>query len=288
MAYATTGIGRFSALWRATRRSPNLTIGIVLLLPFVLSALLAPLIAPYDPLAIDVNSRLFPPSLDHLFGTDELGRDLFSRVLYGSRASFLVAIGIVAIGTSGGTVVGTVSGYLGGWVDNALMRIVDVFMAIPFMVIALALTAALGPSLINLVLAIGILSIPVYARIARGLALSLRGQPFVAASKTMGASHSYVMRKHIMPNMVSSMIVIASTGLSGAVLTSSALSFIGLGAQPPMPELGAIISGARSYILDEWWYSLFPGLMLVVAAFGFNLIGDGLRDLLDPRSQASK
>ena len=274
--------------WRELRSSLNLLIGLLLLSPFLIAALLAPVISPHDPLAVDVSSRLLPPSSNHFFGTDELGRDLFSRVLYGSRASFLVAIGIVMIGASGGTVVGTISGYLGGRIDNILMRIVDIVMAIPFMVIALALTAALGPSLVNLVFAIGLLSIPVYARIARGLALSLRAQPFIAASKTMGASHSYVMRRHIVPNIVSSMVVVASTSLGGAVLTSSALSFIGLGAQPPTPELGAIISGARSYILDEWWYSLFPGLMLVIAAFGFNLMGDGLRDVLDPQSRTAR
>jgi len=264
------------------RRSPNLLAGLLLLLPIVACALLAPVIAWHDPYAVDVQARLLAPSASHPFGTDELGRDLLARVLYGARASLAVAFGIVAIGAAAGTLVGTFSGYLGGKTDSLIMRLVDIFMAIPFMVIALALTSALGPSLVNLVIAVGLLSVPFYARMARGLALSLRRQPYVLAAWAMGASSAFIVRRHIIPNMVSSMIVLASIGMSGAILASSALSFIGLGAQPPMAELGAIINGSRSYILDEWWYTLFPGVVLVMAAFGFNLLGDGLRDILDP------
>ncbi len=278
----------FELVWASLRHSPNLLAGSLMLLPILICAIFVPWLTPFDPIAVDVQARLLPPSLVHLFGTDELGRDLFSRVLYGTRASLLVAIGIVSIATIAGTIIGTFSGYLGGKTDSLIMRIVDVMMAIPFMVIALALTSALGPSLVNLVLAIGILSIPFYARMARGLALTLRTQPYVLSAWTMGASSTFIVRRHIIPNMVSSMIVLASMGMSGAILTSSALSFIGLGAQPPMAELGAIISGSRSYILDEWWYTLFPGLLLVVAAFGFNLVGDGLRDILDPNNEAKK
>jgi len=273
---------------RAERRrhrrvlSGDLLAGSLLLLPVVIAAYLAPLLAPYDPYAVDTGSRLLPPSAKHLFGTDELGRDLLTRVLYGTRASLSVAFGIVAIGTVFGTVVGTLSGYLGGRIDGVAMRLNDIVMAIPFMVIALALTSAMGPSLVNLTIVIGILSIPFYARMARGMALALRREPYVTAAWLMGASTPAIIRRHVIPNMLSPMLVLASMGLSGAILTSSALSFIGLGAQPPAAELGAIINSSRSYILDEWWYTLFPGLVLAVCAFGFNLIGDGVRDVLDP------
>jgi len=273
---------------RAERRrhrrvlSGDLLAGCLLLLPVVIAAYLAPLLAPYDPYAVDTGSRLLPPSAKHLFGTDELGRDLLTRVLYGTRASLSVAFGIVAIGTVFGTVVGTLSGYLGGRIDGVAMRLNDIVMAIPFMVIALALTSAMGPSLVNLTIVIGILSIPFYARMARGMALALRREPYVTAAWLMGASTPAIIRRHVIPNMLSPMLVLASMGLSGAILTSSALSFIGLGAQPPAAELGAIINSSRSYILDEWWYTLFPGLVLAVCAFGFNLIGDGVRDVLDP------
>ena len=288
MRGASTGKMGFGPVCLAFCRSPNFLAGSLMLLPILVCAFLAPWIAPYDPYTVDVQARLLPPSLEHLFGTDELGRDLFTRVLFGTRASLAVAIGIVSIATVSGTIIGTFSGYLGGKTDGFMMRIVDVLMAIPFMVIALALTSALGPSLVNLVLAIGVLSVPFYARMARGLALTLRAQAYVTSAWTMGASATFIVRRHIIPNMVSSMIVLASMGMSGAILTSSALSFIGLGAQPPTAELGAIINGSRSYILDEWWYTLFPGLLLVIAAFGFNLLGDGLRDLLDPDNQAKK
>ena len=248
-------------------------------------AILAPLVAPYDPNQIDLGSRLQPPGLAHLMGTDEVGRDLFSRVIHGARPSLTVGLGIVAIASIAGVMLGILSGLAGGYVDTLLMRVVDIVMALPGMVVALALTAAIGPSLWNAMIVLGVLSIPGYARLSRGQTLEIREKEFVNASRTMGAGHWRQLRTNILPNALPAILVYMSFHLGNAILASSALSFIGLGAQPPLAEWGALVNAGRSYIIQHWWYVTFPGIFIVLTALSFNLLGDGLRDWLDPQQQ---
>ncbi|MBV8600206.1 MAG: ABC transporter permease subunit [Candidatus Eremiobacteraeota bacterium] len=251
----------------------------------VLVALFAPLLATYDPNGVNPAHILEAPSKAHWAGTDELGRDLYSRVVWGARPSLAVAFGIVSLAAVGGTILGCLSGLIGGIVDTLVMRVVEVVMALPGLVIALALVAALGPSLLNLTLALGLLGIPFYTRLARGQTLALRERAYVKAARTMGASTPFVVFRHIIPNLLSSVVVVASLGLSGAILAGSGLSFIGLGAQPPLAEWGALVNAGRQYILDQWWYALVPGAAILLAAVAFNLLGDGVRDLIDPRTR---
>jgi peptide/nickel transport system permease protein len=264
--------------------NPTLVAGLAILGVVIGAALFAGLLAPYDPNAIAPAQILQPPSLRHVAGTDELGRDMFSRILYGARPSLLVAVAIVAIAATGGVIIGCASGLAGGLADTLVMRLVEIVMALPGLVIALALAAALGPSLVNLALALGVLGIPFYARVARAQTLSLRERAFVRAARAMGASRWFILRRHIVPNLAPTIVVFMSLGLSGALLGASALSFIGLGAQPPMAEWGALVNASRSYILDDWWYALFPGAAVALTSFGFTLLGDGLRDALDPKA----
>ncbi len=282
---ASSNVGGWSYIWYQIRHSPLVILGLAIVVAMLAIALLAPLLAPYDPYAVSLDDRLLPPSAAHWAGTDEIGRDLLSRIIYGARASLAVALAIVTIAASLGTLLGSFSGLAGGRIDAVIMRLTDTVMALPGLVIALAMTAALGPSLVNLALALGILGVPFYTRLARGQALGLRQMQYVLASRAMGASTSYVLRRHIVSNLLSTMVVFASMHISGALLAAAALSFIGLGAQPPTAELGALINVGRAYIQDEWWYSLIPGLVVVVSALGFNLLGDGIRDVLDPKSR---
>ncbi len=270
---------------RFMKRKPNATLlaGAAIVALMLLLALAAPWIAPYEPNAVSTAHILAPPGLKHWAGTDELGRDILSRVLHGARPSLAVAFGIVAIGVVLGVPIGALCGLVGGWLDTAVMRLVELVMALPGLVIALALTAALGPSLINLALALGLLSVPFYVRMARGQALALRERAYVKAARVMGASTSFIVRRHMLPNMSASLVVLVSINLSGAVLAASTLSFIGLGAQPPMAEWGALVNSGQTYILEQWWYPMVPGLAVLMAALGFNLLGDGLRDWLDPK-----
>ena len=249
----------------------------------ILLAVLAPIIAPFNPNEMELSAILSPPSLEHLMGTDQLGRDLFSRILYGARPSLMAAIGIVLIGSIAGLVLGTVSGLMGGWVDNLIMRFMDIMMALPGLVIALALTAALGPSLKNAVIAIGILSIPGYARVVRGQALSLRSREYVLASRLMGASSGFLISQHLVPNIFPTLLVFITFQLGGAILASSALSFIGLGIQPPDPEWGAIVGAGRNYVLVSWWVFVFPGIAITLTAASFNILGDSMRDYYGSR-----
>jgi peptide/nickel transport system permease protein len=252
----------------------------------VLAALLADVISPYDPYAIDTARALMPPSVHHWAGTDALGRDVLSRIIHGGRASLAVACGIVAIGLAGGFLIGAASALAGGIVDLLVMRAVEIVMALPGLVIALALTAALGPSLVNLTLAMGLLGIPFYARVVRGEVLSLRQRPYVKASMALGGRFWRIVITHIIPNVAPTLVTLASLSLSGAVLAASALSFVGLGAQPPLAEWGALIFDGRDSLLTEWWIAVFPGIAVFLAALGFNLLGDGLRDWLDPKQAA--
>jgi len=274
---------RLHYLWYLSRRSPLTLVGAAIILLVLIMIIAAPVVAPYNPDKVSLTARLLPPSAAHWFGTDEVGRDLFSRVIYGARASCGAAFMIVLISMSVGVLIGCFSGVVGGPVDTAIMRLMDVVLALPALVLAMALAAALGPSLFNSMLAVAIVRIPAYVRLARGQTLSLREQVFVKASRTFGASPFYILRWHILPNAMSPIIVQATLDLGGVVLIAAALSFIGLGAQPPTSECGALVSSGRSYMLDQWWYATFPGLAILVTAMGCNLVGDGIRDMLDPR-----
>ena len=266
------------------RRHPSLALGLLLVGAVLLAALLAPWIAPYPPDAIALDQRLLPPGALHWAGTDEVGRDLLSRILWGLRASLAAGLTIVIVASTLGTLVGSLSGYVGGILDTVLMRAMDMVMALPGLVVAMALTAALGASLSNAVLALGLLAIPYYARVARAEALALRSRNFVKASAVMGAGLWRQLRVNIIPNLAAQVLVVMTLHVGAAILAVAALSFIGLGAQPPASELGVLVGTGRRFILEQWWYSVFPGLAIMVSVLAFNLLGDGLRDLIDPKS----
>jgi peptide/nickel transport system permease protein len=270
-------------VWYQLRRSPLALLGLAIIAIVLLVMAGAPLIAPYDPNHLDLLHRLAPPSLEHWFGTDEVGRDLLSRVLYGARVSVTVGFAVVGISMGVGTILGAFSGLAGGRTDTVIMRIMDVLLSFPSFVMAIALAAALGPDLINAMLAIAVVRIPFYVRLTRGQALSLRERPYVKAAVTFGARPLTIVRLHIIPNALAPIIVQSTLDIGGAILTASALSFIGLGAQQPTAEWGAMVSNGRDFLLDQWWYPTFPGFAILVTAVGFNLIGDGLRDIFDPR-----
>lgn len=261
------------------------SVGVLIIGAMIAIAVFAPILAPYDPNAVNSAHILEAPNAAHWAGTDELGRDLLSRVIWGARPSLAVAFGIVSIAAISGTIIGCLTGLVGGIIDTLVMRAVELVLALPGLVIALALTAALGPSLVNLTLALGLLGIPFYVRLARGQTLSLRERSYVLVAHTMGASTPFIVFRHIIPNLMSSVVVIASLSLSGAILAGSGLSFIGLGAQPPLAEWGALANSGRQYILDQWWYAIVPGAAILVTAVAFNLLGDGVRDVLDPKDR---
>jgi len=264
------------------RPLPALALAVVAIV--VCAALLAPLIAPYPPNAPDFDAMLQPPSLAHWAGTDELGRDIFSRLIWGARPSLLAAVAIVGIGAFAGLLIGSFSGMKAGLVDAGLMRLMDVMLALPGLVVALALTAALGPSLTNAVLALGVLSIPGYTRVARGQALAIREREYVQAARVQGASDWMLLTRHIIPNVLPVLVIYMTFALGGALLASSALSFIGLGQQPPHAEWGAMVGASRNLFLSAWWYVTLPGVAIVLTAVSANILGDALRDLLDPRA----
>lgn len=277
---------RLAYLGYLSRRQPLTVIGLAIVLMVLVIIAAAPLLAPYNPDKVALSLRLKPPSAAHWFGTDEVGRDLFSRVIYGARASCGAAFLIVAISTIAGALIGCLSGILSGRLDTIIMRLMDVLLALPALVLAMALAAALGPSLVNAMLAVAIVRIPAYVRLARGQTLSLRERVYVRAARTYGASPFYILRWHVLPNALSPLIVQATLDLGNIILIAAALSFLGLGAQPPTSEWGALVSSGRRFILDQWWYSTFPGLAILVTAMGCNLLGDGIRDLLDPKMRS--
>lgn len=260
---------------------PLTAVAALTLMVVIAVAAAAPWVSPYPPEAVDLNAILQPPSQAHWAGTDELGRDILSRLIHGARPSLMSAALIVAIGSLAGLALGSLAGLIGGLVDAVVMRAVDMMLALPGLVVAMALTAALGPSLINAAIALGVLSIPAYTRIARGQALALREREFVQAAKAMGASTMSIAARHVVPNILPPMLVYTSTHLGGAILASSALSFIGLGMQPPHAEWGAMVGAGREYVLSAWWLVTFPGLAVALSAMSANLIGDALRDLAD-------
>lgn len=276
---------RWKELWEITVRNKLTLVGFVLVGVIVFIGLLAPILAPYDPNLMNIPARLQGPGAEHFFGTDEMGRDILSRVMYGARISIAVGVSIVAVSAAIGIVLGSVSGYLGGRVDQAVIAVTDMILAFPSMVLALALTAAMGPGLLNTMLAVIIVRIPMYTRLMRGQVLVQKEQQYVRAARTFGEKPFWIVARHIVPNCLTPLMVQMTLGIGDAILIASSMSFIGLGAQPPMPEWGAMISTARIYAIDQWWYAAFPGLSILITIMGFNLIGDGVRDILDPRSR---
>jgi peptide/nickel transport system permease protein len=252
------------------------------LLALVIAAVFAPQIAPYDPLAQSAD-LLEPPSQSHIFGTDELGRDIFSRVIFGARISLTVGLVAVSLALVSGTLIGLVSGFFGGWLDAVAMRMVDVLLAFPGIILAILIMATLGPSLINVMLAVGISAIPWYARTVRAATLVVKENDYVLASRAVGATAQRIMVRHVLPNVVTPVIVLATIGIAGAILAISGLSFLGLGAQPPSPEWGSMLSQARIYLQRAWWITTFPGLAIMISVLAINIVGDALRDALDPR-----
>ncbi len=276
---------RFAYLRYQVGRSPLTIAGLVISALVLLCMIFAPWLAPYDPNALDLIHRLAPPSAQHWFGTDEVGRDLLSRVLYGSQQSVGVGLFVAFASCLIGGLLGCMSGVIGGRFDSLIMRLMDIMLSVPSLVLIMALTAALGPSLFNAMLAITLVRIPFYVRLARGQALSIRQMGYVKAAQTFGAGRWHIVLWHVARNATPPLLVQLSLDIGAAILMASALGFIGLGAQQPTAEWGAMVATGRNYILDQWWYSTFPGLAILVTATGFNLLGDGVRDLLDPRQQ---
>ena len=268
-------------------RNPLNVVALALIALFALCALFAPLLAPYDPLLQDLGTRLRPPSAEHWLGTDSLGRDIASRILYGARISLIIGVVVVTAAGIVGTAIGLVAGYAGGLVDEALMRLTEVFLAFPALILAMAIAGALGPSLTNAIIAIAAVTWAVYARLVRGQILSLRRREFVEAARAMGASRTRIVVRHLLPNALAPLMIQASFDLGSSIIAAAGLSFIGFGAQPPTPEWGVMISEGRNYISTQPWLSLFPGLAILLAVGSFNLLGDGLRDAFDPRLSRS-
>jgi peptide/nickel transport system permease protein len=258
-------------------------LGFCLLGVLVLIALLQDLIARESPIRIDVTVALQEPSWVHLMGTDQYGRDVYSRVIHGARIS--LTVGLISVGVAAiiGTVVGLMAGYYGASVEALCMRLVDVMLAFPGILLALGIVSVLGPNLRNLMLAVGIAGIPVYARLVRGSVLVAKEHLYVEAARAIGAPSRKILVRHILPNVIAPIVVTATLGMGGAILAAAALSFIGLGSQPPTPEWGRMLSEGRDYLRDAWWISAFPGLMIMLTVLGMNLLGDGLRDVFDPR-----
>lgn len=277
--------GQGRRILRRLSHSTNAWIGLALVFVFLAVAILAPIVDPYDARSdLDLRARLNPPSLEHPFGTDDLGRDVLRRVIHGARVSLQVAVLAVAISLSFGSLLGLIAGMTGGLVDNFLMRLMDIMLAFPYVLLAIALVAALGPGLRNTMIAIGIVYIPSYARLARSMALSLREEDFVTAARSIGAGKGRILFIHIVPNGLSPIIVQATLSMGTAVLDAAALGFLGLGQQPPFPEWGKMLVDSLQFILSgSWWVMLYPGLAIMMTVLGFNLLGDGLRDALDPR-----
>jgi peptide/nickel transport system permease protein len=264
-------------------RKRQAQIGGLVVLGLVLAAMFAPQLAPFDPYELDIPNRLQPPGATYWFGTDDLGRDLFSRIIYGARTTLQTGLSVILIATSLGTTIGLVSAYFGGKVDLLVMRVIDVGLAFPYILLALAIVASLGPSLQNALIAIGLAYVPGWARYVRGSVLAIKENEYVTAARALGASHGKIIRRHILVNVLPAIIVIASLDFPAAVLSTAALSYIGLGAQPPTAEWGSLLTGARSYMYTAPWLVNFPGLAIFVTMLGFNFLGNALRDTLDPK-----
>ncbi|KFL25060.1 D-ala-D-ala transporter subunit [Devosia sp. 17-2-E-8] len=276
-------LGRGYRVLRSLLRNPLAVVGAIIVLGLVIMAVFAPVFATHSATAQNLSMRLMPPSADNWMGTDELGRDIWSRVVYGSQITLVIVLLVAVLAAPVGLIVGAVSGYFGGWVDKVMMGITDIFLSMPKLILALAFVAALGPGIQNAIIAIAIATWPSYARIARAETITIRNSEFISAVELQGASKLRVIVAHILPLCTSSMIIRVTLDMAGIILTAAGLGFIGLGAQPPLPEWGAMISRGRSFILDQWWVATMPGFAIVIVSLGFCFLGDGLRDVLDPK-----
>ncbi len=280
----TKSQGLWIAIVKKLIKSNISLLGTLIVLIFILTAVLAPLLAPYHPINDgSLVERLQAPSASHLLGTDSQGRDILSRIIYGARVSVQVGIISVGIALVIGTLMGMAAGFYGGWVDNLMMRLVDIMLAFPSVLLAIAITAVLGPELKNAMLAIGVVNIPAFARIVRSTVLSVKAMEYVEAARAIGATDVRIIFRHVLPNSMAPLIVQTTLSIGTAILDAAALSFLGLGAQPPTPEWGAMLSDGRSYLQKAPWVMFFPGMAIMLVVLGFNLLGDGLRDALDPR-----
>ncbi len=278
-------LGQWYLAWLRMRRNSLAMTGLYIIVILLLVAAFAPLIAPYDPLEQDLGRRLLPPlSPGHLLGTDDFGRDMLSRIIFGSRITLYIVSLVAVTAPVLGLAVGTVSGYFGGWTDRVLMRLTDIFLAFPRLILALALVAVLGPGIENAVLAIALTAWPPYARVARAETLTVRSSDYIAAVRLQGAGAGRIIWGHVMPMCLPSVIIRVTLDMAGVILIAAGLGFLGLGVQPPLPEWGLMISSGRKLLFEQWWVATMPGLAIFIVSLGFNLLGDGLRDVLDPRN----
>lgn len=270
-------------IWLNLKSNPLAVIGLTIIVLFIALSLLAPLLAPYDPATQNLGNRLAFPSAEHWFGTDELGRDILSRILYGGRVTLGMVIAVVVLVAPIGLAIGCIAGYFGGIVDTVLMRVTDVFLAFPRLILALAFVAALKPGVESAILAVALTAWPPYARLARAETMTVRGSDFVAAYRLTGASAWRIIARHIAPLCVPSLIVRITLDMSSIIITAASLGFLGMGAQPPSPEWGAMIATAKRFIFEQWWVATIPGIAIFLVSLAFNFLGDGLRDVLDPK-----
>lgn len=275
--------GPWVEVWVRLKRNKMALAGLIILLILFIVAILSPIIAPYDFAKQNLRETFRSPSLQHIFGTDEFGRDIFSRVIYGARISLLIGFMVVGISLIVGGFLGAIAGFYGGFADNAIMRLMDMILAIPSLLLAIAIIAALGPGLVNLMIAVGIANIPGYARTVRAAVMSIKNMEYIEAARAAGSSDLRIIMKHTLPNSMAPIIVQSTLGVAHAILTAAGMSYIGLGVQPPTPEWGAMLSGGRLYIRDYAYMSIFPGIAIMVTILALNLLGDGLRDALDPK-----
>ena len=280
-------LGQLWLAWLRIRRNRLAMAGLVIVGLLLFIAAFAPWIAPHDPLAQDLSRRLLPPGTPgNLLGTDDFGRDILSRILYGARITLYIIALVAVTAPVLGLLIGTVAGYFGGWIDATLMRLTDIFLAFPRLILALALVAVLGPGIENAVLAIALTAWPPYARVARAETLTVRNSDYIAAIRLQGASAPRIIAGHVVPMCVPSVIIRVTLDMAGVILIAAGLGFLGLGVQPPLPEWGLMISSGRKFLFEQWWVATMPGLAIFIVSLGFNLLGDGLRDVLDPRSAA--
>lgn len=271
--------------WAKFKRNRSAMLGAAIVLFFVLVAVLAPFLSSHDPIKVSFTAIRKAPSLAHWFGTDELGRDIFSRMVFGARASLLAGMCSVLIALAVGVPFGLLAGYFGGWIDGCISRVTEALFSVPFLILAIALAAFLGPSLVNAMIAIGVSAAPLFIRLARGQVLAIKNEDYVQSTRSLGASNRRIILRHILPNIMPALIVQATILIASAIIAEASLSFLGLGLQPPNPSWGSMLNTAKNFMTQAPWMSILPGSAIFLVVFGFNLLGDGLRDALDPRQE---
>jgi peptide/nickel transport system permease protein len=277
------GLSQTQLAFRRLLRQPTTVIGAVILLLLTLGAIFAPVLTPYEPAKLAPREARQPPSSEHWLGTDNFGRDELTRILYGGRVSLRIGFIAVAIGASIGIVLGAIAGYRGGWVDELIARVIDVMLAFPGILLAIAIVAVLGPDLQNLMIAVGVGTAPGFARLVRGQALTAREYDYVTAARALGCSHAKILVRHILPNMIAPVLVYATLAVAGAILAGASLNYLGLGAKPPTAEWGLMLAESRDELRRSWWLAVFPGVAIMLTVIAINAVGDGLRDAFDPR-----